>query len=260
MGASDAGLWQQGICAAHAFQVQELPPANGFLVVVVLHFAILGMIMMFLRSCSRQWAMQNSSYGSEQARPDFSAGLVLMTWDFTWRLLDRFRFGQIILYDNGLSFAEEVDLVGFLTQRWPVRIYQLITADLIEPGFFVGLISEHRFDYFSFEDTDAFIQVAGLTVAHFSTPAGNRQSGKRRQLPGRRVFVPEDPARDDVALQGNLVRGVGPAPLAVHVRREDVQGHDRRLTVASGAEEEVDPGGDALEKPRRSGPGRELHG
>jgi hypothetical protein len=148
-----------------------------------------------------------------------------------------------------------VDVVGFFTRRWPVPIYRMITADLIEPDFFLGFISEPRFDYFSFDDADAdaFVQVAGLTVTHFSTPASDPQPGKRRQLPGRRVFVPEDRPRDDAALQGTLVRGVGPGPLRVHVRLENVQGLDCRLTVASGVGEEVDPGRGALEKPRGSG-------
>jgi hypothetical protein len=60
--------------------------------------------------------MLNSSYGSQQALSDFLAGVVLMTRDFAWRLLDRFCFDQIILYDIGLSFVEEVDLFGFLTR------------------------------------------------------------------------------------------------------------------------------------------------
>jgi hypothetical protein len=121
-----------------------------------------------------------------------------MTRDFTWRLLNRFRFDQIILYDISLSFVEEVDLVNFLTRRWPVPIYRLITADLIEPDLFLGFISEPHFDYFSFSFDDAnayaFLRVAAPTVTHFSTPAGNRRPGKRRWLPGRRVFIPEDPS------------------------------------------------------------------
>jgi hypothetical protein len=66
---------------------------GGFSVVVGLHFAILGiiMVMIFLYSCSTRWTMVNSSSGSEQGPPDFSAGVLLMTRDLASLLLDRSR-------------------------------------------------------------------------------------------------------------------------------------------------------------------------
>jgi hypothetical protein len=133
--------------------------------IVGLNFAILRTILFFLRSRGIPSAMLNSNTAAEQVSADFTAGALLITRDFHSPLLDRFWFDQVVVYDIGFSFPQELNLLRFLTRRVSISVYRLMTACSVEPELFLEFISRPQFKYLSLDNVEAdpLVRIAAVT-------------------------------------------------------------------------------------------------